>query len=56
MTNYQIKLTVEKYFNMLIDNNINEKDVKNFKQKNGYLEIILEDNTTIIEKINKYYE
>lgn len=55
MTNYQIDLTVSAYFNKLMESGINEKNVKDFGQKDGVLYIKLDDGKIIEEKIKNFY-
>lgn len=55
MTDYQIDLVVNKYFEVLMEKGIKEKEVKDFKQNNGILKIVLENGTIIKEKIKNFY-
>lgn len=55
MTSYQINLTIDKYFEVLMDKSIQEKDVKDFYEKNGFLYIVLENETVIKEQIKNFY-
>lgn len=55
MTDYQIDLVVNKYFETLMKKGIQEKEVKDFKQINGCLQIVLENGTIITEKIKNFY-
>jgi len=55
MSDYQINLIVSKYFEILMERKITEKEVKDFGQKNGELYIVLENETIIKEKIKNYY-
>ena len=48
-----MNLTIDTYFNTLIDKKISEKDVKDMFQKDGILSIVLEDKT-ITEKIKNF--
>ena len=54
MTQFQTNLTVNAYFDTLIDEKINEKDVKDFYQKKGILYIVL-NNGEIIKKTIKNF-
>ena len=53
MTDYQMNLVVDMYFNTLLDKGISENDVKDFGQEEGVLYIVLEDKT-IKEKIKNF--
>lgn len=55
MTDFQTNLIVNTYFETLIDEKINEKDVNDFYQKEGYLYILLNDNSLIKKTIKNLY-
>jgi hypothetical protein len=55
MTNYQIELIVNKYFEILMEKSITEKEVVDFGQKNGTLYIVLKNEKIIEEKIKNFY-
>lgn len=54
MTDYQMNLVIDTYFNVLINKGIKETTVKDMYQKNGELHIVLENETIITEKIKNY--
>ncbi len=55
MTNYQIDLVVNAYFNKLMELGIKEDRVKDFGQNKGVLYIVLDDGNKIEEKIKNFY-
>ena len=54
MTDYQINLTVDTYFETLIEQQISEQDVKDMYQRGGMLHIILNDEKIIKRKIKNF--
>lgn len=54
MTDYQINLVINTYFDVLMTKGINEEKVKNMYQKKGILHIVLEDGRIITEKIKNF--
>lgn len=54
MNDYKINLVVNTYFNVLMSKGISEKNIKNTYQKDGFVYIILLDDTIIKEKIQKW--
>lgn len=55
MTDYQINITVDTYFNTLMDRGIEEKLVEDMFQRDGILHIKLKDGKTIKEPIKNFY-
>jgi len=53
MTNYQINLTIDTYFNVLAERGIIERDVEDIHQKDGVLHIVLKDKV-IKEQIKNF--
>jgi len=54
MTDYQMDLTIDTYFNTLMDQGISENNVKDMYQKDGILHIVLKDETIIKKKIKNF--
>ena len=55
MTDYQINLVVNSYFNKILDLKIPEDKVIEKEKKKGELYIVLENGKIIKEKIKNYY-
>ena len=54
MTDHQINIMINTYFNTLIERGISEKHVKDMYQKDGILFIVLNNEKIIEEKIKNF--
>lgn len=54
MTEYQKNLVINTYFDVLMKNKIDEKDVEDFGQEEGVLYIVLKDGKKIRKQLKNF--